>query len=318
MPPADAPRVRVRWRVEHFFVRGMLRLIEALPVGVAMAVAGGLGRLMHAVLRGRVKLARVQMAQALGLAPDDARVRADVRACFRHFMRIPVELITLEKTLKSRRPEEILRLHGREHVDRVLAAGRGAICVTGHLGNWEVLGTLAPRLGLSATGVGRPLDNPLIDAELAALRGRFGQRIVAKDGAGVKLMRELKQGRPISLLLDQHAGRAGVRIPFFHATASTTTFIAALAHRLGLPLLPVFSRCGARPHEVDVAIGPPIECDPDLPDDEDAFRMTLAFHRRLEAAIRAAPDQYLWFHRRWKPGGEEPDPRWLERYAAAE
>jgi lauroyl/myristoyl acyltransferase len=120
----------------------------------------------------------------------------------------------------------------------------------------------------------------------------------------------------VALMTDQHAGSTGLRVPFFHAPASTFTFIASLARRLDVPLLPIFSRCGARPHEVDAVIEPPIEPDPSLPEDEDAFRMTLAFHRRLEAAIRAAPGQYLWFHKRWKASGREPDPKWLERYAA--
>jgi KDO2-lipid IV(A) lauroyltransferase len=320
MPPADAPgpaeRVRWRWRVEHALVRGLLRLLQALPVPVAFAAAEGLGALMHFVLRGRVKLARRQMADALGGQPDDARIRADVRECFRHFMRIPVELITLPKALATKRPDEVVRMHGKEHFERVFARGRGAIVLTGHLGNWEVAGALAPKLGMPIAVVGRPVDNPLIDAELAALRCRYGLRLIAKDGAGLKMLRELRQGHAIALLLDQHAGRDGVRIPFFHAPASTFTFIASIARRLGLPLLPMFSRRGARPHEIDVLIDPPIEPDPALPEDEDAFRMTLAYQRRLEAAIRASPGQYLWFHRRWKAAGREPDPKWLERYAA--
>lgn len=320
MPPADAPgpvaRVRWRWRVEHALVRGLIRLLQALPVPVAFAFARGLGALMHLVLRGRVRLARRQMADALGGRPGDARIRADVRACFRHFLRVPVEMLTLEAALARRRPDEVLRLRGKEHFDRAFARGRGVIFLTGHLGNWEVMGTLAPKLGVPITSVGRPVDNPLIDAELLALRSRFGQRMVAKDGAGVKLMRELRQGHVIAMMTDQHAGSGGVRVPFFHAPASTYTFVASLARRLGLPLLTIFSRCGERPHEVDAVIEPPIESDPSLPEDEDAFRMTLAFHRRLEAAIRAAPGQYLWFHKRWKASGREPDPKWLERYAA--
>jgi KDO2-lipid IV(A) lauroyltransferase len=320
MPPADAPdpvaRVRWRWRVEHWLVHGLIGLLRALPVPAAFAFARGLGALAHLVLRSRVRLARRQMADALGGRPDDARIRADVRACFRHFMRVPVEMMTMEAALARKRPDEVLRLRGKEHFDRVLARGRGVIFLTGHLGNWEVMGTLAPKLGLPVTGVGRPIENPLIDAELLALRSRFGQRMVEKDGAGVKLLRELRQGHTIALMTDQHAGSTGLRVPFFHAPASTFTFIASLARRLDVPLLPIFSRCGARPHEVDAVIEPPIEPDPSLPEDEDAFRMTLAFHRRLEAAIRAAPGQYLWFHKRWKASGREPDPKWLERYAA--
>ena len=65
-----------------------------------------------------------------------------------------------------------------------------------------------------------------------------------------------------------------------------------------------------------MVIEPPIHPDPTLPEDEDVFRMTLEFHRALERAIRRAPEQWLWLHRRWRKGGREPEPAWLERYAA--
>jgi KDO2-lipid IV(A) lauroyltransferase len=313
MRPADAPRVRWRWRLEYALVRALVGAIELLPTRAAVALAGGLGRLMHLLLPGRVRLARRQMAAALGLDPADARVKADVRACFRHFLRVPAELIKLPAALRRRTPEQVVRLSGKEHFDRASAGGRGAIFLTGHLGNWEVMGALAPALGVPLTSVGRPIDNPLLERELLRLRGRYGQRVIAKDGAGLRLARELKQGHAVALLLDQHAGRRGVRVPFFHEKASTFTFVAALAHRFGLPLLPIFSRCGERPHEVDVAIGPPIDPDPALPEAEDAWRMTLLYQRALEAAVRAAPAQYLWFHRRWKESGADPDPKWVER-----
>src|SRR5262249_53490044 len=173
MLPADAPaavgRVKLRWRVEHALVRGLIRLLQALPVPVAFAAAEALGALMHLVLRGRVKLARRQMADALGGIPDAPRIRADVRECFRHFMRVPIELLTLPRALATKRPDEVLRLQGKEHFERVFERGRGAIFLTGHLGNWEVMGALAPTLDVPIASVGRPVDNPLIDAELTAL-----------------------------------------------------------------------------------------------------------------------------------------------------
>jgi lauroyl/myristoyl acyltransferase len=68
---------------------------------------------------------------------------------------------------------------------------------------------------------------------------------------------------------------------------------------------------------VIVRFEPAIDPDPKLPEEEDSYRMMLAFHRALEAAIRRTPEQYLWLHRRWKPTGREPDPRWRERYASS-
>jgi KDO2-lipid IV(A) lauroyltransferase len=128
----------------------------------------------------------------------------------------------------------------------------------------------------------------------------------------------MRNGRVVAALIDQHAGSRGLRVPFFGKNASTFTFLAQLARRQAAPIVPIFARVGPDPPKVYGRFEPPIDPDPSLPEEEDVFRMMLAFHRALEAAIRRTPEQYLWLHRRWKRSGREPDPRWLERYAAAE
>jgi KDO2-lipid IV(A) lauroyltransferase len=298
-------------------LRALRWTLERVPPSLALRFGDVVGTLMHALLWNRVRLARRQLGRSLGLDPESEAVRADVRRCFRHFARVPVELVTVPRVLRSRRPEEVLHFVHRERLDEVLARGRGAIGLTGHFGNWELLGALAPLVGLPVAAVARPLENELADAELQRLRGRFGQRVVVKDVAALPLARELKRGGLVAMVMDQHAGSRGVRIPFFGEDASTFTLAASLARRFDTVLLPIFARV-VGPHRVEAVVDPPIAPDPALSLEEDCYRMTRAFHRRLEAAIRACPSQYLWFHRRWKRGGQEPDPRWRERYAAAE
>jgi KDO2-lipid IV(A) lauroyltransferase len=105
-------------------------------------------------------------------------------------------------------------------------------------------------------------------------------------------------------------------VPFFHQDASTFTLAAELARRFDAAFIPVFTRITGL-DEVRGRVEAPIEPDRSLPEDEDAWRMTLLFHRRLEAAIRETPGQYFWLHRRWKSGGQEPDPSW-RRHEKAE
>jgi len=311
----DAPP-RLRHRLEYLLVRALVRSVELLPWAAASAIAEGVAALLHLLLRGRVRLAREQAAASLGLDARSAEVAAIARSSFRNFVRVPLLLLKLPELLRTRTPGQVLRVEGREHLDRAVARGRGVVVVTAHLGNWEVLGALMPRMDASATAVARPVANPLVDAEMRRVRERYGQRIVDKDGAGLPLARELKAGGCVALLIDQHAGSRGIRIPFFHAEASTFTFAAELARRLDATLLPVFTRSDG-PRAVVGWCEPEIACDRSLPEDEDAYRMTLEFHRRLEDAVRAHPGEYLWIHRRWKAGGREPDPRWRERYARA-
>jgi len=310
---ASAP-ITVRHRVQHLLLRALVGFLELLPLKLALAFASGCGTLLRWILRDRAQLVREQMAAALGRDAESDEVKADARACFRHFLRVPVQFLKLPAILKKKTPQQVLVFEDRRVVDDAVAAKRPMIFVTAHLGNWEIMGGLAPKLGVPIASVGRPVENVLLEREIRRLRERYGQRMIDKGGAGLPLARVLKQGGAVALLIDQNAGRRGVRVPFFHADASTFTLAAELARRFDALFIPVFTRV-VGPTEVRGWFEPPIAPDPSLPPDEDAWRMTLLFHRKLEDAIRAAPGQYFWLHRRWKPGGREPDPAWREKYA---
>ena len=312
--PPEAGRPKLRHRVERALVRATLAFARALPSRAGAVLADRLGDAMRLALPGRARLAREQMAAALGRPAGDREVAAWSRAAFRHFLRIPLELIHAPRLIEAGRLAELLVVHGRDHVETARARGHGVILLTGHFGNWELFSLASGLVGLDVLGVARPLKNLLLDEDLMKLRGRYGMRLVGKDGAALPLARQLKSGGAIGLLNDQHAGSRGLRVPFFHADASTFTLAPALARRFGAPIVPWFARVAGL-HRIEVRFDAPIAPDPSLSDDEDAYRMLRLFHDRLEAAIRADPGQYLWFHRRWKQGGQEPDPRWRERYA---
>jgi KDO2-lipid IV(A) lauroyltransferase len=315
MPPADAPRLAQR--VEAACVRALVRGVEALPAPAAAALARVGGDLLHLALRGRVRAAREGVAAALALAPGDREAARIVRASLRHLLRVVVEFSRLPRELAHARADQILILEERHHYDEALARARNVVILTAHLGNWEVGASLLPQLGIPVVGIARSLKNPLVTRFLAERREQYGMITVDKASGATRLLREMKEGRIASALIDQHAGSRGLRIPFFGRDASTFTFLAQLAHRHGAPIVPAFARVGLKPPQVIVRFEPAIDPDPKLPEEEDSYRMMLAFHRALEAAIRRTPEQYLWLHRRWKPTGREPDPRWRERYASS-
>jgi KDO2-lipid IV(A) lauroyltransferase len=315
-PPPERAVASLRHRAETVAVRGVLRLARVLPLPAAAALSSALGTLMRFVVPSRTRIAREQMAAALGLAPTAPEVRAWTRQSFRHFIGLALVLLRAPARIERDGPGALVAFEGRERLDEALAHGRGAILLTGHFGNWELFGLTAALFGIPMVGVARAMKNPLLDAELRKLRSRFGQRIVEKESAALPFARALKVGECVTLLNDQHAGSRGLRVPFFHADASTYTMAAALARRFGAPIVPWFARADGRLH-VTVRFEEPLWSRADLDEEEDAYRLTRRFHVRLEAAIRADPGQYLWFHRRWKPGGREPRAEWRARYDSA-
>jgi KDO2-lipid IV(A) lauroyltransferase len=126
------------------------------------------------------------------------------------------------------------------------------------------------------------------------LRSRV--ELITKRRALPDIVDALRSGRIVGILLDQNASRReGVFVPFFGVPASTSKGMALIALRTGAPVLPVFIR--RRPdgrHVVDA--GPPVP----VPADGDVVAFTRAFNEAIEAAIRRAPEQWFWLHRRWK------------------
>ena len=121
-------------------------------------------------------------------------------------------------------------------------------------------------------------------------------------------MKILRKRILVGILIDQNVDRhKGILVDFFTRKASTTFGIARLALAMNAAIHPafIFRDPGRKFHHV-LRFGPPIAIDPGAPREEEVARVTRRCNEELEKAIREAPDQWMWFHRRWKtrPVGE--------------
>lgn len=182
-------------------------------------------------------------------------------------------------------------------LDAIARSGRPGVFVSGHLGNWNLLPLVAAWAGVPLSVVYRPQSNPVIERLMAEQRSALGCRFLDVDGATRPLLRELRAGRSVGLLMDQRYDR-GEKVPFFGRAATTTTVPARMAVRLGLPLIPTrIQRLeGAR---FVITVYRPVPAEPGLDEAEAARRMTGAVNRLFERWITAAPDQWLCTKRRW-------------------
>lgn len=198
---------------------------------------------------------------------------------------------------------EVVRVDGREHLEAALAAGRGALLLSGHFTTLEIG---AARLGLDAPvdGVYRPHADPSMERASRDGRQRFGGLLL--DRADVRgMLRRLRDNRAVWYAPDQDPGpRHGVFAPFFGRPAATLTATARLARASGAPVLPfrVERRDAGRAWRV--VIEPALADFPGGDEIGDAVRI----NEVIERWAREAPEQYLWVHRRFKtrPPGE-PD-----------
>ncbi len=185
---------------------------------------------------------------------------------------------------------------GAEAVDAALAQGRGVILFTAHLGPWEAA-VLYTGQRWPITCMYRALRNPGLDALMRQGRERSGARQTNKERGIRPLFRALKRGEVISILTDQNVDPTeGVFAPLFGHPACTTPILSRLAARDAVPVFGMFA------YRLEKGAGFRIEFVP-MPgpfpsgnDVADAAGMNV----QMEAAIRKAPEQYWWVHRRFK------------------
>ena len=188
-----------------------------------------------------------------------------------------------------------------------LQQGIPGVFVAPHLANWNLLPVAASRWEVPLTVVYRRQSNPAIEDLMTRWQSALGCGFVEVGEASRGLLRELREGRSVGLLMDQRYDR-GEKIPFFGEPASTTLVPARLALRLGVPLIPVRIERRGSAHFL-ITVHRPIEPAPARSLDDAARDMTAQVNELFARWIAAAPDQWLCVKRRWPrprpklPGG---------------
>lgn len=289
-------------RAAAWAARTLLGAVDRLGRERAFALAGHVGRGWARLGGPRTADARAHLRIAFPEWRERER-RAVLERSLANLARSFVELCTLG-TLSLEERRALADIEGYEHYEaarRVLPSG-GLIALTAHLGSWEILAALMAAHGIPIAVVHRPRDNPLLDEIAASLREHTGVDLLARGSAARAALRGLRDGKVLAMPLDQNASRReGVFVPFFGRLACTRDGPARIAMKTGAPVLPVFIERVGETMRHRVRVHPPLELVPECDDPQAALvenvaRMTNA----IETAIRRAPDQWIWTHRRWK------------------
>jgi KDO2-lipid IV(A) lauroyltransferase len=299
-PPASRLG-RSALKLRHLAEAGLfdaLSLVAGIaPAGVRRAVGSALGTVFWAVDVRHRRVARdnVRLAYGATLPPRDARRL--VLGSMRHFARLTVETLAFQQYL-AEDVEAHVRVEGFEHLREAHGKGSGVIGFTGHLGHWELMSFMFGRLGMPATGIARPLDNPYLEARLDRLRTLTGNRVINKRGAFREALAVLRGGGFLGIWIDQRPKRGGIRVPFFGVDAYTTDGLARLALASKAAVLPCFAV-----QEADrswrMVIEPPVTVVRTGNAEADTYRITADCTAILERWVRRYPEQWLWTHRRW-------------------
>jgi len=245
---------------------------------------------------------RCALAQIRACMPDyDSPPRAEnlARAMTRHLALAAVELLALDRDRETMLNRVRFAPGALERLEAVWSARRGGLFATGHIGNWELMAAAIAASGPTATIVKGSYD-PVLDETLAGIRRRYRIEPISRGAPelGERLKALFAAGVLLGVLIDQDTRTPGVFVPFFGRPAWTTSGAAALAVRHRIPLLVGWIHRDGLDHTIHVE--GPLTPDPALAESEQITALTLQATARLEAAIRARPEQWVWFHERWK------------------
>jgi len=283
---------------EYYALRGAVAALDRLSMRRAGRIGEWLGALGYRPFGIRRAVVERQVRAALP-ALDEAEVRRIAFESYENLGRTAIETALLP----TRSREQVLgmfsRVEGWDVVERAMALGRGILFVTGHLGNWELAGSLVAAKGVPLEAVARRMQNPLFDRYLTRTRQSIGMSVIHDADAVRRVPRAMREQHAVAFLVDQGAvGLASTWVPFFGRLAKTPRGPAVFALRLGAPV--IFGAALRQPDGRYMIGFEEVQAESTGDRDADVDRIVAAYTATLERWIRRAPEQYFWHHRRWK------------------
>lgn len=280
-------------------VRLVQRCGRACPPAFAAWVGGVLGWAVGGLPGREQSRARAHLARAYPAA-SPAWIRRTARAGFRHFGRMALwNLVTLGRPVRHLARGLIVK--GREHLRASIArtrAGQGVVICSGHLGNWELLARCTT-LVLPCSIIGRRLRDPDLDQLVRDLRRGEGSQVIYQDEGARPALRALRDGRVLATLPDQDVPRlTSILVPWYGIPAATPSGPAQLALLSRCPLQTV--TCHWQAGRWVMCWGPLRTWTSTGDREADTAAATAWISASFEARVRRHPEQWVWWHKRWR------------------
>ncbi|MBN2227078.1 MAG: lysophospholipid acyltransferase family protein [candidate division Zixibacteria bacterium] len=283
---------------EYAAVWFLTKLAQILPGRVVDWMAFVLGRLAYAMLASRRRIARENLQRAFKNEKSPGEIEDIIKKVFLHAARTSVEFAR-QPVYTPKRIRSMYTCEGMEYLEAVRDYGKGAILISGHLGNWELLAGLIAAMNYPLDLLVGHQHNEKVNDLLISFRRSLGVGIIPVGVAARGVIKSLRSNRMVAIVSDQHAASGGVVAEFFSRPASTPKGPAAFAVKVDCPILGGVSvRLGYNRHHA--VIKPPIYPPQTGDTEKDILIMTQAYTSLIEECIRHYPEQWLWTHRRWK------------------
>jgi KDO2-lipid IV(A) lauroyltransferase len=291
--------LQARKRITRGSLIGLTRLLKLfsriVPYRAGVCAGGALGFIAYYLLPRE----RKRTISHLTLAFADRGgpwIRRTARSCFVHLGKALLEVMLMTPGRMAR----IVDLRGEENLRKALDRGKGVIYVTGHIGNWELMGHAVAAIHPLSV-IAAPIEPEQVNDMIVGLRAGMGVRTVLRNrpGATKELIRIIRENRILGILIDQDTDVESAFVDFMGKPAWTPTAAASMAIKFGAPVVFGFIRRG-KDNRHTITIEGPLELMLSGDTEKDTIAATAMLTKKIEDCIRKNPEQWVWMHRRWR------------------
>ncbi len=284
---------------EYLLAKAGYAVAKRLSDRTADRFAVALGDLGFRWMSSRRAVATNNLRQALGQDLSDDQINSIAKSVFENVSRTLIEVARFNR-IGREGVRRIVTGDGEQYLRQARDYGKGALLLTAHFGNWELLGAWASAVGYDIDHLVGVQHNPRMHALINHWRKQMGAGVIEVNQSSMRrVFQSLKANRLIGYAADQHAPAQNLALDFFGRKASVAAGPARFAVRTGCLVLPMMLRRESYDRHVLIArepIFPPATGN----EDEDVLNITKTYLRFWEDIIRQYPDQWLWTHKRWK------------------
>lgn len=269
-------------------------LARRLPRPVGYRLARAVGSVFYVLTPGKRRAVLDNLTRVLG---DRGKARPLVRRVFCNFGMYLFDFFRSER-LTEESVRRLVHIENPEHVERAYRSGRGAICLTGHLGHWELGGQLLALIGYPLTAVVLPHRSPKVDELFIAERKVAGLNPVPVGIAVRECYKALRRGELVALVGDWDTTESGIEIEFFGGKVTLPKGPAAMAVRTGAMIVP---GCVIRDRGYDFTLHTLEPFEPVRTGDRrrDELETAKLCRDALENFVARWPEQWFMFRRIW-------------------
>jgi Kdo2-lipid IVA lauroyltransferase/acyltransferase len=295
---------KAKRRVIYGLFLSLITFVRLLPRRAALSMMRGLGGAAFYFLQSKRIRTLKHLTTAFGHEKSAADIHRIAKQVFLNFGAFLADAV-LAPRLMENGIHKLVTAEGLEHLDSLSENNKGAILLTAHFGNWELLAAWVAKRGYKLKVIAAPQTNQWVNRLIADTRKGAGYPSIERGNHTREILRSLAGGYSIGVLIDEDTKGDGVFVRFFNQWAHTPVGPVRLALKYGLKMIPVFIRLRSDDtYHVEVKHPLPLVLTGDKR--RDLIVNTQMCSDACEAIIREHPEQWLWMMRRWKtqPKGE--------------